>query len=60
MFYEFTTLKGEKFVLNIYKIEYFTEAKRGTLIVCDSGMDYVVDMLYDDVKEVLHSYYHKN
>lgn len=33
MFYEFTTVKGEKFVLNVSRIEYFTETKKGTLIV---------------------------
>lgn len=46
MFYEFTTVKGEKFTLNMNCIEYFTETKKGTLIVCKSGMDY----------EVLHTY----
>lgn len=42
MFYEFTTIKGEKFTMNIFSIEYFTETKKGTLIVCKSGMDFEV------------------
>lgn len=49
MFYEFTTVKGEKFTMNISSIEYFTETKKGTLIVCKSGMDYEVVNDYKDI-----------
>lgn len=49
MFYEFTTVKGEKFTMNISSIEYFTETKKGTLIVCKSGMDYEVVNAYKDI-----------
>lgn len=53
MFYEFTTLKGEKFVLNTSHIEYFTETKKGTLIVCDNDMDYEVVETYTDIKTLV-------
>lgn len=60
MFCEFTTVKGEKFTLNTHFIEYFTETKKGTLIVCDSGMDYEVIETYKDVKSVVMYYYVDN
>lgn len=56
MFYEFTTVKGEKFVLNVSRIEYFTETKKGTLIVCDNDMDYEVIEAYADVKTLVPYY----
>lgn len=49
MFIELTTIKGEKFTLNISSIEYFTKTKKGTLIVCKSGMDYEVVDKYDSL-----------
>lgn len=57
MFYEFTTVKGEKFTLNMNCIEYFTETKKGTLIVCKSGMDYEVLHTYEEVKKALRLYF---
>lgn len=57
MFIELTTIKGERFTLNISCIEYFTETKKGTLIVCKSGMDYEVvdnyDFLFTTLTEII-------
>lgn len=57
MFYEFTTIKGEKFTLSCSCIEYFTPTKKGTLIVCTSGMDYEVSQTYEEVQKALAPYF---
>lgn len=59
MFYAFTTVKGEKFTLNTRCIEYFTETKKGTLIVCQSGMEYEVIDTYDEIQTLIFDYYNE-
>lgn len=53
MFIELETIKKEKFVVNINRIAYFTETKKGTLIVLTDGMDVEVSNSYDELQNIL-------
>lgn len=53
MFIELETLKKEKLVINANRIEYFTETKKGTLIVFTDGLEVEVSYSYEEVKHIL-------
>ena len=53
MFIELETLKKEKLVINANRIEYFTETKKGTLIVFTDGLEVEVSYSYDEMKHIL-------
>lgn len=53
MFIELETLKKEKLVINANRIEYFTEIKKGTLIVFTDGLEVEVSYSYEEMKHIL-------
>lgn len=53
MFIELETLKKEKLVINANRIEYFTETKKGTLIVFTDGLEVEVSYSYEEMKHIL-------
>ena len=53
MFVKLSTVKGEEFTLNTTQIECFCSTKKGTLIVCSSGMDYEVTIGYEELNSLL-------
>lgn len=53
MFIELETLKKEKLIINANRIEYFTETKKGTLIVFTDGLEVEVSYSYEEMKGIL-------
>lgn len=53
MFIELETLKKEKLIINANRIEYFTETKKGTLIVFTDGLEVEVSYSYAEMKGIL-------
>ena len=53
MFIELETLKKEKLVINANRIEYFTETKKGILIVFTDGLEVEVSYSYEEMKHIL-------